>query len=154
MVIVNTCGFLNSAIDESLAVIGEAIAENGKVLVTVCLGNKADLIKEKHPEALSITGPQDYENLIEAVHTHVPIFANDFVSLVPPQGIKLTPRHYSYLKISEGCNNTCTFCIIPDIRGKLKSRSIDNIMKEAEKLKNAGVKEPTCNISRYFCVWC
>ncbi|MWX36141.1 30S ribosomal protein S12 methylthiotransferase RimO, partial [Francisella tularensis] len=127
--------------DESLEVIGEAIAENGKVLVTGCLGNKADLIKEKHPEVLSITGPQDYENLIEAVHTHAPIFANDFVSLVPPQGIKLTPRHYSYLKISEGCNNTCTFCIIPDIRGKLKSRSIDNIMKEAEKLKNAGVKE-------------
>ncbi|MDE4971946.1 30S ribosomal protein S12 methylthiotransferase RimO, partial [Francisella tularensis subsp. holarctica] len=87
------------------------------------LGNKADLIKEKHPEVLSITGPQDYEHLIEAVHTHAPIFANDFVSLVPPQVIKLTPRHYSYLKISEGCNNTCTFCMIPDIRGKLKSRS-------------------------------
>ena len=141
MVIVNTCGFLNSAIDESLEVIGEAIAENGKVLVTGCLGNKADMIKEKHPEVLSITGPQDYENLIEAVHTHAPIFSNDFVSLVPPQGIKLTPRHYSYLKISEGCNNTCTFCIIPDIRGKLKSRTIDNIMLEAQKLKNAGVKE-------------
>ncbi len=141
MVIVNTCGFLNSAIDESLEVIGEAIAENGKVLVTGCLGNKAEMIKEKHPEVLSITGPQDYENLIEAVHTHAPIFASDFVSLVPPQGIKLTPRHYSYLKISEGCNNTCTFCIIPDIRGKLKSRNIDNIMIEAEKLKNAGVKE-------------
>ncbi|AXA33129.1 30S ribosomal protein S12 methylthiotransferase RimO [Francisella adeliensis] len=141
MVIVNTCGFLNSAIDESLEVIGEAIAKNGKVLVTGCLGNKADMIKEKHPKVLSITGPQDYENLIEAVHTHAPIFASDFVSLVPPQGIKLTPRHYSYLKISEGCNNTCTFCIIPDIRGKLKSRNIDNIMIEAEKLKNAGVKE-------------
>jgi ribosomal protein S12 methylthiotransferase len=141
MVIVNTCGFLNSAIDESLEVIGEAIAENGKVLVTGCLGNKADMIKEKHPEVLSITGPQDYENLIDAVHTHAPIFASDFVSLVPPQGIKLTPRHYSYLKISEGCNNTCTFCIIPDIRGKLKSRNISNIMIEAEKLKNAGVKE-------------
>ncbi|MFT4694746.1 MAG: ribosomal protein S12 methylthiotransferase [Francisella sp.] len=141
MVIVNTCGFLNSAIDESLEVIGEAIAENGKVLVTGCLGNKADMIKEKYPEVLSITGPQDYENLIDAVHTHAPIFASDFVSLVPPQGIKLTPRHYSYLKISEGCNNTCTFCIIPDIRGKLKSRNISNIMIEAEKLKNAGVKE-------------
>ena len=141
MVIVNTCGFLNSVIDESLEVIGEAVAENGKVLVTGCLGNKADLIKEKYSEVLSITGPQDYENLIETVHTHAPIFANDFVSLVPPQGIKLTPRHYSYLKISEGCNNTCTFCIIPDIRGKLKSRAIENIMKEAEKLKNAGVKE-------------
>ncbi|MGQ4005256.1 30S ribosomal protein S12 methylthiotransferase RimO [Francisellaceae bacterium CB300] len=141
MVIVNTCGFLNSAIDESLEVIGEAIAENGKVLVTGCLGNKAEMIREKHPEVLSITGPQDYENLIEAVHTHAPIFASDFVSLVPPQGIKLTPRHYSYLKISEGCNNTCTFCIIPDIRGKLKSRNISNIMIEAEKLKNAGVKE-------------
>ena len=141
MVIINTCGFLNSAIDESLEVIGEAIAENGKVLVTGCLGNKAEMILEKYPDVLSITGPQDYENLIEAVHTHAPIFANDFVSLVPPQGIKLTPRHYSYLKISEGCNNTCTFCIIPDIRGKLKSRNIDNIMKEAEKLKNAGVKE-------------
>jgi len=141
MVIVNTCGFLNSAIDESLEVIGEAIAENGKVLVTGCLGNKADMIKEKHPEVLSITGPQDYENLIDAVHTHAPIFVSDFVSLVPPQGIKLTPRHYSYLKISEGCNNTCTFCIIPDIRGKLKSRNVSNIMIEAEKLKNAGVKE-------------
>lgn len=141
MVIVNTCVFLNSAIDESLEVIGEAVVENGKVLVTGCLGNKADLIKEKYPEVLSITDPQDYENLIETVHTHAPIFANDFVSLVPSQGIKLTPRHYSYLKISESCNNTCTFCIIPDIRDKLKSRAIENIMKEAEKLKNAGVKE-------------
>ena len=141
MVIVNTCGFLNSAIEESLEVIGEAIAENGKVLVTGCLGNKADLILANHPDVLSITGPQDYENLIEAVHTHAPIFADDFVSLVPPQGIKLTPRHYSYLKISEGCNNTCTFCIIPNIRGKLKSRNISNVMTEAEKLKNAGVKE-------------
>lgn len=141
MVIINTCGFLNSAIDESLEAIGEAIAENGKVLVTGCLGNKAEMILAKYPEVLSITGPQDYENLINAVHTHAPIFANDFISLVPPQGIKLTPRHYSYLKISEGCNNTCTFCIIPDIRGKLKSRTIDDIMIEAEKLKNAGVKE-------------
>ena len=141
MVIVNTCGFLNSAIEESLEVIGEAIAENGKVLVTGCLGNKADLILANYPDVLSITGPQDYENLIEAVHTHAPIFADDFVSLVPPQGIKLTPRHYSYLKISEGCNNTCTFCIIPNIRGKLKSRNISNVMTEAEKLKNAGVKE-------------
>ena len=110
-------------------------------MVTGCLGNKADLIKEKYPEVLSITGPQDYENLIETVHTHAPIFVNDFVSLVLPHGIKLTPRHYSYLKISEGCNITCTFFIIPDIRGKLKSRTIENIMKEAEKLKNVGGKE-------------
>ena len=141
MVIVNTCGFLNSAIDESLSAIGEAIAENGKVLVTGCLGNKAAMIKEKFPDVLGITGPQDFKNLIDAVHTHAPIFVSDFVSLVPPQGIKLTPKHYSYLKISEGCNNTCTFCIIPDIRGKLKSRNVKNILIEAEKLKNAGVKE-------------
>ncbi|GAB4221800.1 MAG: 30S ribosomal protein S12 methylthiotransferase RimO [Francisella sp.] len=141
LVIVNTCSFINSAIAESLDVIGEAIAENGKVIVTGCLGKNYELIKEKYPEVLSITGPQDYENVVAAVHQHAPIFANDFVSLVPPQGIKLTPRHYSYLKISEGCNNSCTFCIIPNIRGKLKSRTIDNIMKEAEKLKNAGVKE-------------
>ena len=99
------------------------------------------MIKEKFPDVLGITGPQDFKNLIDAVHTHAPIFISDFVSLVPPQGIKLTPKHYSYLKISEGCNNTCTFCIIPDIRGKLKSRNVKNILIEAEKLKNAGVKE-------------
>lgn len=141
LVIVNTCGFLNSAIEESLDAIGEAIAENGQVLVTGCLGNKADLIQETHPNVLAITGPQDYENLVNHVHTYVPIEHNNFTSLVPPQGIKLTPRHYAYLKISEGCNNTCSFCIIPAIRGKLKSRRIDDVMSEAYKLAKAGVKE-------------
>ncbi len=141
LVIVNTCGFLNSAIEESLDAIGEAIAENGQVLVTGCLGNKADLIQETHPNVLAITGPQDYENLVNHVHTYAPIEHHEFTSLVPPQGIKLTPRHYAYLKISEGCNNTCSFCIIPAIRGKLKSRRIDDVMLEAHRLVKAGVKE-------------
>lgn len=141
LVVVNTCGFLNSAIEESLDAIGEAMAENGHVLVTGCLGNRSELILDKYPNVLAITGPQDYENLVKHVHTYAPIEHNAFTSLVPPQGIKLTPRHYAYLKISEGCNNTCTFCIIPAIRGKLVSRRIDDVMSEAQKLVNAGVKE-------------
>ncbi len=141
LVVVNTCGFLNSAIEESLEVIGEALDENGKVLVTGCLGKKSEMILEKYPNVLGISGPQDYENLIGAVHENLPIEHHVFTSLVPKEGIKLTPRHYAYLKISEGCNNSCTFCIIPDIRGKLKSRALDDVMLEAKRLVNAGVKE-------------
>ena len=141
LVIVNTCGFLNSAIEESLSVIGEALRENGKVLVTGCLGKKSAMISQKYPNVLGISGPQDYETLINAVHKHLPIAHNAFSSLVPEEGIKLTPRHYAYLKISEGCNNRCTFCIIPNIRGRLKSRPIDDVMLEATRLARAGVKE-------------
>ncbi len=141
LVVVNTCGFLNSAIEESLDAIKEALDENGKVLVTGCLGKKSEMILERYPDVLGVSGPQDYENLIKAVHKHLPIEHHAFTSLVPAQGIKLTPRHYAYLKISEGCNNSCTFCIIPDIRGKLKSRRIDDVMMEAKRLVNAGVKE-------------
>ncbi len=141
LVIVNTCGFIESAVNESLDAIGEALAENGKVIVTGCLGAKKEVILEKHPNVLSVTGPQAYEDVVHAVHEHLPPSQDPFVSLVPPQGIKLTPRHYAYLKISEGCNHACTFCIIPSMRGKLKSRSIDEVMREAEKLKTAGVKE-------------
>lgn len=141
LVVVNTCGFLNSAIEESLEAIGEALDENGKVLVTGCLGKKSEMILEKYPNVLGISGPQDYENLVKAVHENLPIEHHAFTSLIPAQGIKLTPRHYAYLKISEGCNNSCTFCIIPDIRGKLNSRKIDDVMLEAKRLINAGVKE-------------
>nr|WP_275667744.1 30S ribosomal protein S12 methylthiotransferase RimO [Fastidiosibacter lacustris] len=141
LVVVNTCGFLNSAIEESLDAIKEALDENGKVLVTGCPGKKSEMILERYPDVLGVSGPQDYENLIKAVHKHLPIEHHAFTSLVPAQGIKLTPRHYAYLKISEGCNNSCTFCIIPDIRGKLKSRRIDDVMMEAKRLVNAGVKE-------------
>ncbi len=141
LVVVNTCGFIESAVNESLDAIGEAIAENGKVIVTGCLGAKKEVILDKHPNVLSVTGPQAYEEVVRAVHEHLPPSHDPFVSLVPPQGIKLTPRHYAYLKISEGCNHACTFCIIPSMRGKLKSRTIDEVMREAEKLKQAGVKE-------------
>ena len=141
LVVVNTCGFLNSAIEESLEAIGEALDENGKVLVTGCLGKKSQMILDKYPNVLSISGPQDYETLVGDVHQHLPIEHHAFTSLVPEQGIKLTPRHYAYLKISEGCNNSCTFCIIPDIRGKLTSRRIDEVMNEAKRLANADVKE-------------
>jgi ribosomal protein S12 methylthiotransferase len=141
LVVVNTCGFLNSAIEESLEAIGEALDENGKVLVTGCLGKKSEMILEKYPNVLGISGPQDYENLVKAVHENLPIEHHAFTSLIPAQGIKLTPRHYAYLKISEGCNNSCTFCIIPDIRGKLNSRKLDDVMLEAKRLVNAGVKE-------------
>ena len=139
--IVNTCGFLDSARDESLAAIGEAMAENGKVIVTGCLGAEPDKILAKFPNVLAITGPQQYESVINAVHTALPPVHDPYVDLVPPEGIKLTPRHYAYLKISEGCNNRCTFCIIPKLRGDLVSRPLGNVMMEAERLVKAGVKE-------------
>lgn len=141
VVVVNTCGFLDSARDESLQAIGDALAENGKVIVTGCLGAKPETIREKFPNVLSITGPQQYESVVAAVHKAVPPVHNPYVDLVPPQGIKLTPRHYAYLKISEGCNNRCTFCIIPSLRGDLVSRPLVDVMQEAEKLAKAGVKE-------------
>ncbi len=141
LVVVNTCGFINSAIEESLDAIGEALAENGKVIVTGCLGVDAEKIRDKHPRVLKITGPHAYEEVIEAVHEQFPPVHDPFTSLVPPEGIKLTPRHYAYLKISEGCNHHCTFCIIPSLRGDLVSRPIGNVMEEAKRLADAGVKE-------------
>lgn len=143
MVIVNTCGFIDSAVQESLGAIGEALSENGKVLVTGCLGAKKDEIIQVHPNVLGITGAHAYEEVLIQVHQHLPPKANHnpFTDLVPPQGIKLTPRHYAYLKISEGCNHSCSFCIIPDMRGKLVSRPIGQVMGEAERLVKAGVKE-------------
>lgn len=143
MVIVNTCGFIDSAVQESLGAIGEALNENGKVLVTGCLGAKKDEIVQVHPNVLGVTGPHAYEEVLSQVHQHLPPQANHnpFTDLVPPQGIKLTPRHYAYLKISEGCNHNCSFCIIPDMRGKLVSRPIGQVMSEAERLVKAGVKE-------------
>jgi ribosomal protein S12 methylthiotransferase len=140
-VVVNTCGFLNSAKEESLAAIGEALAESGKVIVTGCLGVESDRILAAHPGVLAITGPQQYEAVVEHVHEAVPRPHDPFLDLLPPQGIRLTPRHYAYLKISEGCNNTCSFCIIPHLRGKLASRPIGDVMREAERLVGAGVKE-------------
>jgi ribosomal protein S12 methylthiotransferase len=140
-VLVNTCGFLDSARAESLEAIGEAIAENGRVIVTGCLGAEEDVIRKTHPRVLSVTGPHQYEAVMEAVHDAAPAPHDPLFDLVPPQGVKLTPRHYAYLKISEGCNNACSFCIIPSMRGKLKSRRIDAVLKEAEKLVEAGVKE-------------
>lgn len=143
MVIVNTCGFIDSAVQESLGAIGEALNENGKVLVTGCLGAREDDIREIHPQVLGITGPHAYEAVLGQVHQHLPPnpVHNPFTDLIPPQGIKLTPRHYAYLKISEGCNHSCSFCIIPDMRGKLVSRPIGQVMGEAERLVKAGVKE-------------
>jgi ribosomal protein S12 methylthiotransferase len=139
--IVNTCGFLDSAQAESLAAIGEAMAANGKVIVTGCMGAEPEKITSKYPNLLAITGPQQYESVIEAVHRALPPMHEPFVDLVPPQGLKLTPRHYAYLKISEGCNNRCSFCIIPKLRGDLVSRPIDDVLREAERLVAAGVKE-------------
>jgi len=141
VVIVNTCGFLDSARDESLDAIGEAMAENGKVIVTGCLGAEPEKILQKYPNVLSISGPQQYESVVDAVHRAVPPAHDPFVDLLPPQGIKLTPRHYAYLKISEGCNNRCTFCIIPKLRGDLVSRPAADVLREAERLVKAGVKE-------------
>ena len=141
LVIVNTCGFIDEAKAESLDAIGEAISENGKVIVTGCLGTKEDEIRELHPRVLNITGPQAYKQVVEAVHEHIPPAHDPFVDLVPPQGIKLTPSHYAYLKISEGCNHRCSFCIIPSMRGDLVSRSIGDILDEAESLVSAGVRE-------------
>lgn len=141
LVVVNTCGFIDSAIDESLDAIGEALEQNGKVVVTGCLGANPQRILEKHPSVLKVTGPHAYDDVLSAVHEHLPPLHDPFVDLVPAQGIRLTPKHYAYLKISEGCNNKCSFCIIPDLRGKLASRRIDEVFREAEKLVRSGVKE-------------
>jgi len=141
LVVVNTCGFIDSAVDESLDAIGEALAENGKVIVTGCLGARAEEIRARHPGVLKITGAHAYEEVVAAVHEHLPPLHDPFVDLLPPQGVKLTPRHYSYLKISEGCNHRCSFCIIPLLRGDLVSRPIGEVMAEAEGLVQAGVKE-------------
>ncbi|QAY79491.1 30S ribosomal protein S12 methylthiotransferase RimO [Sphingosinicella sp. BN140058] len=141
VVLVNTCGFLDSAKEESLAAIGEAIAENGRVIVTGCMGNEAEVIRNKFPEVLAITGPHQYESVVGAVHVAAPMPPSAYLNLVPEGGLKLTPRHYSYLKISEGCNHRCSFCIIPSIRGDLVSRRPDAILREAEKLVAAGTRE-------------
>ena len=141
LVIVNTCGFIDAAVDESLESIGEAMAENGKVIVTGCLGVKEQEIREQFPQVLKVTGPHAYDEVVEAVHEVLPPKHNPFEDLVPPQGIRLTPKHYAYLKISEGCNHRCTFCIIPSLRGDLVSRPISGVMVEAERLVEAGVKE-------------
>jgi ribosomal protein S12 methylthiotransferase len=141
LVIVNTCGFIDAAVEESLDAIGEALAENGKVVVTGCLGAKGNIVREKHPSVLAITGPHDTDGVMKAVHQHLPKPHDPFVDLIPEIGIKLTPRHYAYLKISEGCNHRCTFCIIPSMRGDLVSRPIGEVMQEAENLVRAGVKE-------------
>jgi len=141
VVLVNTCGFLDSAKEESLEAIGEAIAENGRVVVTGCMGKEAEVIRARFPDVLAITGPQQYEEVVSAVHEAAPPIPSPFLDLVPEAGLKLTPRHYSYLKISEGCNHRCAFCIIPSIRGDLASRRPDAILREAEKLVAAGTKE-------------
>ena len=141
LVIVNTCGFIDAAVEESLDSIGEALAENGKVIVTGCLGARQDEILARHPQVLKITGAHATNEVVEAVHEHLPPAHHPFTSLIPPQGIKLTPKHYAYLKISEGCNHRCTFCIIPSMRGDLVSRPVDDVLEEAERLVKAGVKE-------------
>ncbi|GJD98684.1 MULTISPECIES: 30S ribosomal protein S12 methylthiotransferase RimO [Methylobacterium] len=141
VVIVNTCGFLDSAKAESLQAIGDAMAENGRVIVTGCMGAQPEEIRDKYPNLLAVTGPQAYESVVAAVHEAVPPAHDPFLDLVPPQGVKLTPRHYAYLKISEGCNNRCSFCIIPSLRGDLVSRPAGDVLREAEKLVKAGVKE-------------
>ena len=141
LVVVNTCGFIDEAVDESLATIGEAMEHNGRVVVTGCLGARPQVISEAHPNVLSITGPHNYEAVMSAIHQHLPPPHDPFLDLLPAQGIKLTPRHYAYLKISEGCNNRCTFCIIPALRGRLASRPIGDVMREAERLVASGVRE-------------
>ena len=141
VVVVNTCGFIDAAVTESLDAIGEALAENGKVIVTGCLGKRAEVIREAHPDVLAITGPQDYASVMSAVHKQVPRKHDPHLDLVPAQGIKLTPKHYAYLKISDGCNHRGTFCIIPSMRGELVSRPIDDVLVEAEKLVKSGVRE-------------
>ncbi|HEY1725231.1 MAG TPA: 30S ribosomal protein S12 methylthiotransferase RimO [Steroidobacteraceae bacterium] len=141
LVVVNTCGFIDAAIDESLQAIGEALQHHGRVLVTGCLGANPDRILERHPKVLGVTGPHACEQVVAAIHKHLPQPHDPFLDLVPAQGVRLTPRHYAYLKISEGCNNRCSFCIIPSLRGKLVSRPLDSVLREAEALVNAGVKE-------------
>ncbi len=141
LVVVNTCGFIDSAVHESLDAIGEALDENGRVIVTGCLGAREDIVREAHPRVLAITGPHATDEVMEAVHRHLPKPHDPYTDLVPPQGIRLTPRHYAYLKISEGCNHRCTFCIIPSMRGDLESRPVGDVMTEAENLVRSGVKE-------------
>ncbi len=141
LVVINTCGFIDAAVEESLETIGEALSENGKVIVTGCLGAKGDIVRQTHPRVLAVTGPHAAQEVMDAVHVHLPPLHDPFVDLVPPQGIRLTPAHYAYLKISEGCNHRCTFCIIPSMRGDLVSRPIGDVMREAENLAKAGVKE-------------
>lgn len=141
VVVINTCGFIDAAVKESLDTIQEAMAENGRVIVTGCLGAKAEIIREACPDVLHISGAHAYEEVVRAVHRHLPPPADPFTQLVPPQGIKLTPRHYAYLKISEGCNQKCTFCIIPTMRGKLQSYPVTQVLSEAKRLKDAGVQE-------------
>jgi ribosomal protein S12 methylthiotransferase len=141
LVVVNTCGFIESAVEESLAAIGEALDQNGKVIVTGCLGAKGDIVRQAHPKVLAVTGPHALEEVMGAVHAHLPRPHDPYTDLVPPAGIKLTPRHYAYLKISEGCNHRCTFCIIPSLRGDLVSRPVGEVMQEAENLVKSGVKE-------------
>ncbi|MEJ2439759.1 MAG: 30S ribosomal protein S12 methylthiotransferase RimO, partial [Gammaproteobacteria bacterium] len=141
LVVINTCGFIDDAVTESLDSIGEALNENGKVIVTGCLGAKGDIVKQTYPEVLAVTGPHALHEVMDAVHAHLPKPHDPFLELVPEQGIKLTPRHYAYLKISEGCNHRCSFCIIPALRGDLVSRPIGEVMQEAENLVQAGVKE-------------
>src|ERR1700686_4544130 len=143
LVVVNTCGLMDAEVEESPCAIGEALAENGKVIVTGCLGAKQGgaFVRAAHPKVLAVTGPHAAGEVMDAVHAHLPRPHDPFVDLLPPQGVKLTPRHYAYLKISEGCNHRCTFCIIPSMRGDLVSRPVGEVMKEAESLVNAGVKE-------------
>jgi ribosomal protein S12 methylthiotransferase len=141
LVIVNTCGFIDAAVEESLDAIGEALAENGKVVVTGCLGAKDGVVRKAHPSVLAVTGPHDTAAVMHAIHAHLPKPHDPYVDLVPPQGVRLTPQHYAYLKISEGCNHRCTFCIIPSMRGDLNSRPIGEVMQEAESLVKGGVKE-------------
>jgi ribosomal protein S12 methylthiotransferase len=141
VVVVNTCGFIDAAVDESLDAIGEALEHNGRVIVTGCLGARPQRILERHPRVLKVTGPHAYEEVVAAVHEHLPPRHEPFFDLLPPQGVRLTPRHYAYLKIAEGCNNKCSFCIIPAMRGRLASRPIGEVMREAERLAAAGVKE-------------
>ncbi|SEM18188.1 ribosomal protein S12 methylthiotransferase [Luteibacter sp. UNCMF331Sha3.1] len=140
-VVVNTCGFIDSAVQESLDAIGEALHENGKVIVTGCLGKRQELIRDSYPDVLAISGPQDYASVMSAVHAAIPPTRNKFLDLVPDTGVKLTPKHYAYLKISEGCNHRCSFCIIPSMRGDLVSRPVDQVLMEAERLVKGGVKE-------------
>ncbi len=141
LVVVNTCGFIDAAVEESLDAIGEALAENGRVIVTGCLGAKGDVVREAHPQVLAVTGPHAADEVMAAIHEHLPQPHDPYTSLVPPQGIRLTPQHYAYLKISEGCNHGCTFCIIPSLRGPLESRPVGDVLTEAKNLAEAGVKE-------------
>jgi ribosomal protein S12 methylthiotransferase len=138
LVVINTCGFIESAIDESLETIGDALGQNGKVIVTGCLGAKGDIVKNTYPNVLAVTGPHALQEVMEAVHAHLPPEHDPYTSLIPPQGIKLTPKHYAYLKISEGCNHRCSFCIIPALRGDLVSRPVNAVLQEAQNLVAAG----------------